>query len=325
MSAGDGRDLESLSDLCTPWCIRVVATLGIADLIAAGTTDVTALADATGSDRDALHAVCSHLRGRGVFDEPSPGRFTLTEVGEGLQGESHFLGLDGIGGRMALAWQTLPAYVRRGRAAYHEVFGLPFWADLAAHAAVGADFDALMGPAGHGPASVPPLTGGWDDVRTVVDVGGGTGALLAAVLAGHPSVRGTLVDLPGTVARAASVFAAAGVADRVTVVGQSFFDPLPSGADVYLLQKVLNDWPDRETTAILRRCAEAAAPDGRVVVAGGIRPDDQPPELVIEMVLLGGRSDDLTTFRARAGAAGLDVVATWPSTPRGLVVELRPR
>jgi hypothetical protein len=62
-----------------------------------------------------------------------------------------------------------------------------------------------------------------------------------------------------------------------------------------------------------------------VVVAGGIRPDDQPPELVIEMVLLGGRSDDLTTFRARAEEAGLDVMATWPSTPRGLVVELRPR
>src|SRR5207244_8707475 len=114
------------------------------------------------------------------------------------------------------------------------------------------------------------LTGDWESVRTVVDVGGGTGSLLAEILRARPKVRGTLVDLPRTVARSAEVFEAAGVADRVTAVGQSFFDPLPAGADLYLLKKVLNDWPDRETTAILSRCAEAARPTGRVVVLGGV-------------------------------------------------------
>ena len=89
-----------------------------------------------------------------------------------------------------------------------------------------------------------------------------------------PTVRGTLVDLPSTVARSAEIFPAAGVADRVTTVGQSFFDPLPAGADLYLLKNVLADWPDREATAILRRCAEAAHPAGRVVVLGGVSPDE---------------------------------------------------
>src|SRR6266498_1158972 len=182
-----------------------------------------------------------------------------------------------------------------------------------------------MGPAGQGtPDPEFEITGGWDPVQTVVDVGGGTGAMLAEILRTQPAIRGTLVDLPGTVARAAETFQAAGVADRVTTLGQSFFDPLPAGADLYLLNKVLNDWPDRETSAILRRCAEAARPNGRVVIMGGVSEDDQPRRLVIEMVLVGGRSSTLAGFRALAGAAGLEVSAVERQPSGGLVVECRP-
>src|SRR6266540_5696427 len=249
-------DLEALTDLRTPWCILVVATLRIADHVAG----------ATGCDADALHNVLGHLVGKGVFEETAPGRFALNEAARGLLDSSHFLGLEGIGGRMAYAWGTLPTYVLTGAPGYAELFGLPFWEDLAAHPEVAASFDALMGPAGHGtPDAEIPISGGWEPVRTVVDVGGGTGAMLAEVLRAHPGTRGTLVDFPGTVARSSKVFESAGVADRVTTVGQSFFDPLPAGADLYLLRKVLNDWPDRETNAILRRCGEADRPDGRVV------------------------------------------------------------
>jgi 2,7-dihydroxy-5-methyl-1-naphthoate 7-O-methyltransferase len=137
----------------------------------------------------------------------------------------------------------------------------------------------------------PLVAGGWRDVRTVVDVGGGTGALLAAILRARPHLRGTLVELPRVVARAAEVFGAAGVAGRVTTAAQSFFDPLPAGADVYLLKSVLNDWPDREAVAILRGCAEAARPGGRVVVLGGVSPDGRTPgpsPALLDMVLLGG-------------------------------------
>ena len=170
-----------------------------------------------------------------------------------------FLDLAGIGGRMAHTWGTLLDYVRTGQPAYQQVFGRPFWEDLAAHPAIGAEFDALMGPAGHGvPDFDVELSDGWDTVRTVVDVGGGTGAMLASLLRRHPRARGILVDLPGTVARAGEIIESLGVAERVTAEAQSFFDPLPAGADLYLLKSVLNDWPDEPTVAILRRCAEAA-------------------------------------------------------------------
>jgi len=172
---------------------------------------------------------------------------------------------------MALAWGSLLEAVRTGAPAYHTIFGRPFWEDLDAHPDVAASFDALMGPDGHGTPDPEVLpSGDWDSLRTVVDVGGGTGSLLAEILRARPGVRGTLVEMPATVARSAAAFQRAHVADRVQVVGQSFFDPLPAGADLYVLKSVLCDWPDRESLAILRRCAEAARPAGRVVVIGGV-------------------------------------------------------
>src|SRR5205814_9336069 len=113
-----------------------------------------------------------------------------------------FLGLEGIGGRMAGAWMGLLAAVRTGGTAYHEVFGRSFWDDLEANPRVAASFDALMGVAGHGdPDSEVLLDGDWSGVRTVVDVGGGTGAQLAAILRAHPAVRGVLGGLPRATAR----------------------------------------------------------------------------------------------------------------------------
>jgi 2,7-dihydroxy-5-methyl-1-naphthoate 7-O-methyltransferase len=320
-------DLWALADLCTPWCLHVVATLRIAERIEDGVTDADALAQSAGRDADALRSVLRHLVGRGVFAEED-GRFVLNDAARGLldPGLHLALDLDGIGGRMAAAWATLPAYVRTGEPAYEQVFGLPFWEDLEAHPEVAASFDELMGPAGHGSFDADfPLTGGWDAVRTVVDVGGGTGAMLAELLRSRPALRGTLVDLPGTVARAGPAFEEAGVADRVTLAGGSFFDPLPAGADLYVVRKVVNDWADREAVALLRRCAEAAGPGGRVVVIGSVSPDESDPGgLVIEMILAGGKQRTLGDFRELAREAGLDVLATFAQPSGRLVVECRP-
>ncbi|MGH9312870.1 MAG: methyltransferase, partial [Vicinamibacterales bacterium] len=214
------------------------------------------------------------------------------------------------------------AAVRTGAPAYHTVFGRPFWEDLQAHPDVAASFDALMGP-GHGtPDPEVLVSGGWESVRTVVDVGGGTGALLAEVLRARPAVRGTLVDLPPTVARSAEIFQAAGVADRVTTVGQSFFDPLPSGGDLFLLKSVLGD-SDREAVAILKRCAEAARPAGRVVLLNGVSPGEAGPAMLM-LVLVGGRDRSLAEFRELARAAGLEVHAAERQPSGRFVVECRP-
>jgi 2,7-dihydroxy-5-methyl-1-naphthoate 7-O-methyltransferase len=329
MPQEDQLSIWALSDLCTPWCLHVVATLRIADHIAAGIVQIDDLAVAAGADSDSLHRVLRHLVSKGVFEEPAPGCFELNGPARTLMDSAMrlCLDLDGIGGRMAYAWGSLLSAVRTGAPAYHTVFGRPFWEDLHAHPEIAASFDAMIGPAGHGtPDPECLVSGGWESVRTVVDVGGGTGSLLAEILRARPAVRGTLVDLPRTVARSSEVFEAAGVTDRVTTVGQNFFDPLPAGADVYLLKNVLADWPDREAVALLRRIAEAARPAGRVVILGGVAADRDKgpsPELLM-MVLVGGKARSLSEFRELARKAGLEVHAAGSQPSGRFVVECRP-
>ena len=323
--ADDTVDLFQMLDLATPWCLHVAATLHVAEHISAGRTGIAELAAAAGCDRDALNAVLGHLVSKGVFAEESPGRFACNRAA-GQLSEASFLDLGGIGGRMARTWGTLLDYVRTGRPAYQQVFGRPFWEDLAAHPQIAAEFDALMGPAGHGiPDFDIELSNGWDQVRTIVDVGGGTGAMLASLLRRHGQTKGILVDLPGTVARAGQVIESFGVSDRMTVQGQSFFDPLPAGADLYLLKSVLNDWADEPTLAILRRCAEAAQPAyGAIAILGGVSADETPRSLGIDMLVAGGKTSTLTQFTELARQAGLEVVAARTQSSGRFVVECRP-
>ncbi len=320
-------NLWGLSDLATPWCLHVVATLRIAEHIDAGVSEIAELAAEAECDREVLRRVLEHLVSKGVFEQSEPGRFALNGAASGLLDPATRLGLDlnGIGGRMAYAWGSLPGYVRTGAPAYRQIFGRPFWDDLAAHPPIAASFDALIGPAGHGiPSPDFQIDGGWGPVRTVVDVGGGTGALLAEILLARPHVYGMLVDLPRTVARARETFRSAGVADRVILVGQNFFNPLPAGADLYILRGVLNNWDDADAAALLKRCAQAARPSGRVLVVKSVVPDGTPPSLSISMLLVGGKDRTVAEFRELARPCGLEIVTAGRQPSGHFVVECRP-
>lgn len=329
MQAQPDADIWSLSDLCTPWCVHVVATLRVADHMEAGVIRIDALANAVGAHSDSLHRVLRHLVGRGVFEETSPGLFSLNAAARQLLESPIRIGLnlDSFGGRMANAWSALLQSVRTGSSGYASIFGRPFWEDLAAHPEISENFDALMGPEGHGsPDPDVLITGSWDSIQSVVDVGGGTGSLLAEILRIHPTVRGTLVDLPETVGRSEPAFREADVADRVTLAAQSFFDPLPSGADLYLLKSVLADWPDTEALQILRNCADAARPRGKLLLLNGVSPDSDhgPPPDLLMLVLVGGRSRTLSEFRGLAQEAGLEVLAAMRQPSGRFVVECVP-
>ena len=320
-------NLMEMGDLTLPWCLRVVVTLGIAEKIAAGISGVADLAAAAKCNTDALRGVLEFLVDRGLFEEPEAGNFQLNDSAHGFLEPAVRLGLDmnGIGGRMTGAWGTMLAYVRTGVPAYKEVFGLPFWEDLEAHPHVAASFDDLMGPMGHGaPNGEFEIAGGWDAVRTVVDVGGGTGAMLAAILRLRPRVRGILVDLPGTVERAPATLRPAGMDARVTLAGQSFFDPLPQGADIYLLRAVINNWADAEAGSVLRRCAEAAAPSGRVVILKSVVPDGARRGNSVSTLIAGGHDRSVSEFAVLAQTSGLEVISAGQQPSGYFVLECRP-
>lgn len=316
-------DLWALSDLCTPWCIHTVATLRIADHINGGAHGIRQLATAAQCDAYVLGRILDHLVTKGVFDQPAPDHYDLNDTSRQLLHDGVRIGFDleGFGGRMAHCWSTMLGYVRTGVPAYDEIFGRPFWDDLDEHPEIGGQFDAIMGPMGHGhPNPAFPITGGWDAVHTIADIGGGTGAMLAGILKLHPHLKGTLVDQPRTVALSANNLSE--VADRVTIVGQSFFDPLPAGLDLYLLKGILNDWPDREAIAILKRCAQAAGTKGRVIVLGGIAPEGKLRPLTIEMILAGGKHRTPAEFQSLATQAGLETI-THQTATGALLAECR--
>lgn len=325
--------LAPLMDLITPMALRVAATLRIADLVGDGAVDVTELAERSGTDADALARMLRHLVAHGVFAEPEPGRFAADERARLLRtdhpaGMHTWLDLDGFGGRMDLAFTELLHTVRTGRPAWETVFGKPFWQHLADDPRMGSSFDAAMAT---GPEYVADAAGGydWRAASHVVDVGGGTGGLLAEVLRTNPHLSGTLVDLPDTVRRGRENLAAQGLADRCAFAGQSFFDPLPTGGDVYVLSGVVHDWPDDDAVAILRRCAEAAGDRGRVLVVEGHGTSGEDPEAFAEMnlrmlVLAGGRERGVDGHTALAEAAGLRVTEV-RTTPLGhVLVEAEP-
>jgi hypothetical protein len=327
--------LGPLMDLVTPMALRVAATLRLADFMpddGSGEGAVLGdLAERAGADPEALARMLRHLAQHGVFTEPRPGQFAANQTAALLrtgQPGAVWLDLDGFGGRMDLAFTGLAHTVRTGEPAWEQVFGRPFWDWLDANPAISASFDAVMA-VDAGSAAVADGYD-WTTVRHVADVGGGTGTLIAEVLRRNPRLRGTLADLPETAARARQYLARLGLDGRCEFVGQSFFDPLPPGADAYLLSRVIHDWDDAAATAILRRCAEAAGSTGRVLVIESHGTAGGDPAAFAEMnlrmlVLTGGRERTIDDYSALAAGAGLEVTAVHDITERHVIIECVPR
>lgn len=317
-----------MAHLGTPMAVRVAATLRIADHIAAGLRSAPELAVATGADQDALERLLRYLAVRGVFSRDETGGYTLTALGEPLRSD-HPAGLragldiEGVG-RSELAFTQLLHSIRTGEAAFPEQFGRDFWQDLAADPARREAFATFLG------SDVPARSGiiggyDWGSLGRLVDVGGGAGAMLIALLNHYPRLHGTLVELAENAEDARTALAVAGLADRGEVVTGSFFDPLPAGAGGYLLSLVLHDWGDKPARQILRRCAEAAGTSGTVLVVERVGSDSDSPHTGMDLRMLalyGGKERRLAELTALADDAGLAVIATHPAGDYS-IVELR--
>jgi SAM-dependent methyltransferase len=334
---GGGRTpAQRLSDVTTPHnvitleAVRVVVTLGIPDLVGSAPTDIDELASRVGANADALHRVLRHLIERGLLVETKPGQVRLTDAGALLQTghpESRNavfqLGVQ----YFEAALKDLMHSVRTGEPAFERVNGMPPWQLMAENPQVAASFDHQMNS--HARALAPELLRvyDWSGITHIVDVGGGSGQLLRLLLRALPGVKGTLVEYADAAKRAQAVLASDdAVAGRCTVVEADFFVSVPSGGDAYVLSWILHDWADAQAEQILRKCAEAAAPTGRVLVVE--KPLDVMPDTEMDLRMLvfyGGRERDRTEYESLAQRGGL-TVASWTTLPSGFsVMDCRPR
>jgi SAM-dependent methyltransferase len=260
-----------MADLATPMSIRVAATLGLVECAGSAGATAEQLAAETGTAAPALRRLLEHLVAIGVFDrDTESGRYRPTDLGAQMsadapEGVKPLLDINCAGGRAELGFVELLGTLTTGTPGYVQRYGRGFWEDLDAVPELRRSFDAQMNWRFQVQAAQIAERYDWGRFSEIVDVGGGDGTVLAAILHTHPGVRGQVVDLPPTATAASERFAAAGLRDRASAVSGSFFDPLPEGADAYLLSDILHDWDDDART-ILARCRRAAGPDGAVVV-----------------------------------------------------------
>jgi predicted transcriptional regulator len=319
-----------MANVATPMAVRVVATLRIADHITRGLRTAQELADAANANADALDRVLRHLADAGLFNRDASGRYSLTARGEELRddhpaGTRALLDIESAIGRADLSFVQLLHSVRTGEPGYPVQFGRSFWDDLSSDRARSASFDARMGA--DVAADAPDIVSAydWGSLGHVVDVGGGNGALLIALLKAHPALRGTVFDLPATAEAARKALTAAGVAGRADVVPGSFFDPLPAGAGGYVLSAILHNWDDEAVCAILRRCAEAAGTEAPVFVVEKIGADGESLRTGMDLMMLvyfGGRERGVAELGVLAERAGFKVARVHPASKLA-VVELR--
>ena len=329
MTAGEPSPRDNLLRMTNAYeasqAIHVAATLGIADLLEDAPRSAEELAEATGTHAPALYRILRALASVGVFVEEPDGRFGLTPPAEYLRSDvpGSVRAWAMLIGRPSFwtSWGHLLAVARNGEPAFPELYGTSVWEYLAAHPEEGAIFGAAMTGLSAGVVEAVAQSYDFSGAGVLVDVGGGEGALLAAILAANPSMRGVLFDLPHVVAGAKDRLDRAGVADRCEVVGGSFFEAVPEGADAYLLKSVIHDWDDASAIEILSKCRAAMADTGRLlVVERVIRPGNEPDRAkfadLYMLVALGGRertAEEYERLFAEAGFRLTDVIDTGSS------------
>jgi hypothetical protein len=313
--------------------IHVAATLGIADLLAGGARESDDLAAETQSDAQALYRLLRALAAVGVLEEREGRRFALTPVGDCLRSDA----AEPVGGWAVFvgrrnhwhAWGELQHSIRTGEDAFRHAHGMGAWDYRAQHPEEGAVFDRAMGDLTR--RSQRSIMDAYDFSRfaTVVDVGGGRGALLAMLLAEHPQMRGVLFDLPHVIESVDAISPDPAVAARCRTVAGSFFEGVPAGGDAYVLRAVLHDWTDADAVKILRQC-RAAMPDDAtlLIIERDLGPPNEVPEPKFSdlnmLVGPGGRERTIDEYADLLRRAGLRLITSTPGAFDLHVIEGEP-
>jgi hypothetical protein len=325
------RRLTELGDFVIPFSIRVVSELGIADQLVAGPRTVDDLAAATGAHAPTLLRVLRALARHDLFEELEDERFALTQMAKLLLsgGSSSLRAAYPYLTAEIEAWVHADWSVRTGGSAFEHVHGQRYYDYLAAHPDHSVRVDRMVHTLNAVVGRSVIQAYDWSGIATLVDVGGGDGAFLAFVLAQHATLRGILYDLPHVLERAPEVLRRAGVEERCTIVGGSFFDGVPAGADAYLLKTILHDWPDERVLVLLREIRRAIAPGGRLLLIEPLLADGNAFDIgklidVNSLVLVEGPDRTREQLARLLTRSGFDLATTTPTASALTIFDARP-
>jgi hypothetical protein len=309
--------------------IYVAAKLGLADHLSAGPQSAIALACAVGAAAQPLYRLLRALASIGIFAETANGMFELTPL-------ARFLRHDVAGSLKSTAllygdevfWAAYGEMihsVRTGEPAFDHRHGESMYAYLAGHAGTASLFDAAM--SGFSEREVAAILAAYDfsEFATIVDVGGGQGTLLAALLGTYPHLRGVILDRNEVAEGAGRLLAQAGLTERATFVAGNFFQAVPPGGDGYLLKSVIHNWDDAAARSILRNCRKAMRPDAHLIVMERVIPTANVPSEaklfdINMLVTVGGKERTEEQYRGLFDTAGFDVAGiTATASPLTLI------
>lgn len=312
--------------------LRVVAELGIADLLAEGPRPAEELAQLTGADPGALYRVLRALAAQEVFREEAGG-FALTPLAECLRRNvpGSLAPFAIMMGRAPVwrSWGEMEHSVRTGRPAFEHVFGAPLFDWYVDHPDDARAATAGLTSRSFAENRAVPAAYDFSGVTRVVDVGGGEGTLLRSLLEAHPALTGVLFEKPHVVEFARSAAAGTPESDRLELVAGDFFADVPPAGDVHILKKVLHDWDDEQATTILRHCREAMGVGDRLlVIEHVVLPGNEPSfAKLLDLLMLvfpGGRERTVEEHGGLMAAAGLTLTRAFPTDADVMILEAVP-
>jgi hypothetical protein len=318
--------MDCLMGFVRTHALRAALEAGLPDVLGDGELTVDELAVACGAEPRAMLRLVRCLAEAGALVGSAGGRYALSAWGHGLRtgvGSARPY-VEYIADHVVPAARHLPELVRSGRAGapFRKENGRDFFAHFARDPAAGAAFDAAMAST-LADVQAAVVDQEWEGVSTVVDVGGGNGSLLAALLGGHPHLRGVLAEQPHVLPKAERVLNGAGVSGRVRLEPCDFFAGVPAGADRYLLSRVLHDWDDESALRILRTVRAALPPHGRLQLVELVLGEGSGWTMAYDLMmgmLLPGHERTTAEWRALLGAAGLDLHRIDPAGWRGSIL-----
>jgi predicted O-methyltransferase YrrM len=323
--------LERLTGVLDAPALFVFVDLGVPDHLDAARTP-SELATRVGADADALGRLLAFLASRGCVKRDRRGRYSANRVTKLLTRGNDWAGwvrFVGAGWTMA-AYANLLAAVRDGGDPMIAAHGHDFFAYLSAHPEAATAFHDAMAAGARLQAVMLGSKLQLDNARAVLDVGGGTGSVVAHLLAMHPGLRGGVLDLPEAEAGAHGLFAEAGVAERATFHAGDFFAAVPGGYDRHVLTAIVHDWGDDDCVRILQQCAAALEPGGRIcVVETALQPGRsgsfvQTTDMLMLAYTRGGRERTAEEYAELWKRAGLRCVDESALASEATLFELQP-
>jgi hypothetical protein len=313
--------------------VYAAARLGIADHLAGGPKSAVELAAVTRTHAPSLHRLMRTLAGLGILTEREGQRFALTPLGEALRtgaaGSARATVMAFCGRAFWHSWEEMPYSLQTGSTGFEKANGLPLFDYLAQHPDEASYFSEAM--VGFHGAEPPAVAAAYDfsGIKTIVDVGGATGNMLAAILSRHTGLRGVLFDRPHVVREAPALLGARGVEQRVTIEAGNFFETVPAGGDAYVLSHIIHDWNEEQCLTILGHCRRAIKPDGRVLIVETVLPTGDTPHQgkVQDMVMLvvpGGQERTEAEYSALLDKAGFRLTRVGPTESVVSIVEAFP-